>query len=186
MSPMTKGTMEVPEICAPRFYRQVLCIAVGAMVVVGSAGAQNATRERALTVMAGLVQYDLEVSGNANVTGVRVDLPLGRFVIVEPGITSFRHTGDNVGEDAVLAIPELAVQLQGHFGRVRPFAGGAIGYVFASGAGAERSRSSLAGSAGVRMNLRPQVLVRAELRLRGIDSFAGSMAEWTIGLGYRF
>ena len=106
-------------------------------------------------------------------------------VLVEPGLTYARYTPQSDGVSVSLLFPEVQLQVQ-TAGRVRPFFGAGIGPAFAWGGGASETELSLSGGAGIRADLSPDWGVRGELRIRAIDPFHGTAAEWTAGISRRF
>ena len=133
----------------------------------------------------GAFQYDLSGVGTTGFGALRVELPLTRFVLVEPGLTYARYTPQFADFAASLLFPEVQLQVQ-TAGRVRPFLGAGLGPAFAWGGGASETELSLSGGAGVRADISPSWGARAELRIRAIDPFTGTAAEWTAGISRRF
>jgi hypothetical protein len=148
-------------------------------------GHSSAAPDRALAVVGGAFQYDLSGTGTTGFGGVRLEWPLARYFLAEPGLTYARYTPQGVGGAVSLLFPEVQLQLVRPGGLLRPFVGVGAGPALALGGGASESELALSAGAGLRMRLAPEWSGRAELRLRAIDPWTGSAAEWTIGLARR-
>ena len=160
--------------------------AMALMVVLASPAAAQNFRDRALALVGGWFQYDLSGTGTVTFVGVRVDLPKSTRLIIEPGVTytAYRPQSDN--EKISLLIPELQFQLQLATGRVRPFLGVGAGAVLISGGVPAETELMLSGAGGFRFRLNDKWGLRTELRMRAIDPFTGTAAEWTGGASVRF
>jgi hypothetical protein len=137
-----------------------------------SAGAQ--TRERmALGVVAGPFQYDLSLSatGTSAFAALRLDVPLARYVLLEPGVTFSRYDPQLSGSKVTLLFPEIQIQLRGTSPSVSPYLGVGAGPAFAIRAGATETELSLTGAAGLRVRLTSDWGARGELRVRAIGPF---------------
>lgn len=139
----------------------------------------------AVTVTAGVSQFDLSGTGTDPVLGVRAEKAWRRWLVTEAAVSTFKPSEDLPNRTRYW-IPEAQVQLQLPGARVRPYLGAGGGYVIIPDARPNRGTASLA--AGVRAALPGSRLdTRGELRVRGIGrNFGGSAAEWTAGVGYRF
>lgn len=139
-------------------------------------------------LVGGVFQYDLSGTGAVPFGGVRLFLPLHAWIAVEPAITYAAYESE-ADDEIPLLVPE--VQLQGRLesGRVDPFLGIGIGGAFdlrKNRGGKELVVSSYSAGAGARVRLGRGWSGRAELRLRAVDGFAGSVAEWTLGIARAF
>jgi hypothetical protein len=65
---------------------------------------------------------------------------------------------------------------------LRPFLGGGLGVAFAWAGGATATDLTVSAGAGLRVRLAELWSGRAELRVRSIDPFHGTVAEWTLGI----
>ncbi len=88
--------------------------------------------------------------------------------------------------DVSLLFPEMQLQLVRPHGLLRPFLGAGAGLSLDSRDTAPGGELAPSAGAGFRMLLAPNWSGRAELRLRAIDPWTGSAAEWTLGLARRF
>lgn len=153
--------------------------------------AAQTARRPALSVGAGVSQYDLSGTGTAPMLSARVDYPLRRALLLEAGLSAARPE-QQFGGRSTLLVPELGVQLQ-YPARVAPYLGLGVGAavdVRSGRAGGARTDLTASGAAGVRAWLTDRLGVRGELRVRGIGGtplttvgtgFDGSAAEWTVG-----
>jgi hypothetical protein len=65
---------------------------------------------------------------------------------------------------------------------IRPFVGSGLGVAFAWRGGASALDLTLSAGASVRVKLLGPWKGRAELRVRSIDPFHNTVAEWTFGI----
>jgi hypothetical protein len=148
----------------------------------GPAGGPPARRP-AIAFLGGPSSYDLAGTGTAGFGAVRFDLPSGRALVFEPGLTVFRYS-TSAGERITYLLPELGVQVQVPGGPVRPYVGGGLGFSeFLSGRG--QSDLTLHAAAGLRADVGAGWGLRGEVRVRSIDPFAGSTADFGVGLSRR-
>ena len=158
----------------------VMCATVGAP---RSSTAQVERNGRALAIVAGVFQYDLSGTGTSLFGAARLELPLGSFVVAEPGLTVGRYDAQ-FGSTVTLLFPEIQLQLQGR-GSVSPYLGVGAGPAFASSEGESQTELGLSTALGVRFRTRSDWGVRGELRVRAIDPFTGTTAEWGLGISRR-
>ncbi len=158
----------------------VMCATVGAP---RSGAAQVERHGRALAIVAGPFQYDLSGTGTSVFGAARVELPLGSVVVVEPGLTVGRYDAQ-FGSTVTLLFPEIQLQLQSR-GSVSPYLGVGAGPAFAFSEGASDSELALSTAVGLRVRTQSGWGVRGELRVRAIDPFAGTTAEWGLGVSRR-
>ena len=170
-----------------RWRRRSLVAAVTAFFVCGShASAQDAPQRATGTFVAGALQYDLSGTGTTGFVGVRVDRALRRLLLLEAGVTYAQYTPDVADKTLALLFPEVQLQLQGSSSRLRPFVGAGIGPAFTWGGGETNTELSLSAGVGARYDMSDVWGLRGEIRLRTIDPFVGSAAEWTAGISRRF
>lgn len=136
-----------------------------------------------LALVGGAWQYDLSGTGTTWFAGARAALPLGGPLLIEPGLTYARYTTQG-GTASNLLFPEAQLQVELLRDRYRPFLGVGAGPAFISGGGSN-TELSLTASAGLRAQITPLWGVRGELRVRSIDPWVGTAAEWTVGLSRR-
>jgi hypothetical protein len=140
---------------------------------------------RALALVGGAWEYDLSGTGTSGFGGLRLELPVNRLLVIEPGLTYARYsTQFELGVNYLL--PEIQAQLQVPGRWVRPFLGGGLGLAYAWAGGATATDLTVSGSAGARVRLAELWSARAELRARSINPFHGTVAEWTLGIARRF
>lgn len=170
--------------------RTSMCTAVAALLgafsieCLQAQGARDVPKH-AVSLVAGVSQFDLSGTGTDAVIGVRAETAWRRWLVAEAALSSFRP-GEDIPRTTRYWIPEAQVQLQIPGARIRPYLGAGGGYVLIPDARPNRGTASL--STGVRAALPGSNLdARGELRVRGIGrNFGGSTAEWTAGVGYRF
>ena len=140
---------------------------------------------RALAVVGGAWEYDLSGTGTSGFGGLRLELPIHRVFLIEPGLTYARYS-TQFDSGVNYLIPEVQGQVQIPGRWVRPFLGAGLGVAYAWSGGASATDLSLSASAGLRVRLADLWSARAELRARSIDPFHGTIAEWTFGVARRF
>jgi hypothetical protein len=145
----------------------------------------GAGQGRALAVVGGAWEYDLSGTGTTGFGGLRLELPVGRLLVIEPGLTYARYS-TQFDQGVNYLLPEVQAQLQAPGRWVRPFLGAGLGLAYAWAGGANATDLTLSGSAGVRVRLSELWSARAELRARSIDPFHGTVAEWTLGVARRW
>ena len=157
------------------------------LVILGAPVAAAAQTHVSLT--AGVAEYDLSGVNKNPIYAVRVAGPVHPRLLVEGGL-SYIATEQQFG-DADLFLPEVQAQLQGTWGRFRPYFG------LGGGLAIERPEAdtgvegdidfSPSVALGVRVDLNPKVGVRIDGRLHGIQPqlrgmVSGLAAGLTIGL----
>jgi outer membrane protein with beta-barrel domain len=150
----------------------------------GSRPAQAQEPEAAFAVAGGWLQYDLSGTGDTFFGAVRVEMPLSPIVLLEPGLTFSRYEAD-FGSNVSLLFPEMQIQLQGR-GGVSPYIGMGAGPAFAFRGGWSDIQLSLSAALGLRVRIKQHWRVGGELRIRAVDPFAGTTAEWGLGISRRF
>src|SRR5262245_15647174 len=104
----------------------------------------------AVSVLAGPSSYDLSGTGTAFAAALRVDVPSGRILIIEPGVGFLRYK-NSPSETVSYILPELSLQVQAPSRVVRPYLGGGIGFSeFLSGRGS--TYATLHATAGLRLD----------------------------------
>lgn len=146
----------------------------------GSLHAQN--RSPVFSFSAGAAPYDLSGTGTGFVTALRADQAVFRFVVFEIGAEYFTYRTAS-GTRARLLLPELSVQGMARVGRVAPYLGGGLGLAIVI-TGTGEDVFTLHGVAGVRYRLSSTTGLRAEVRLRSLDPFTGSMGAMTAGFAW--
>jgi hypothetical protein len=166
----------------PTFVLVVLAL----FAIVPAAAAQERTpAQNEVGVAFGVMNFDLSGVGNTWVTTVRGTRALTDHLAVEAGVSIARpqQTFDRVHFIA----PEAQLQYFWKVGRVRPYAGGGVGFVYRdSDLYNAKVNLALSTSGGARIDLSNTAAVFGELRLRGIDrNFGASTAEWFGGVIWR-
>lgn len=165
-----------------------LLAAAAAALSTASPVAGQETMDALAGLVGGAFQYDLDGTGTVPFGGIRLTLPMHRWVLLEPALTYAAYEND-AGANIPLLIPEAQVQGRWTLGRVDPFVGVGLGGVFdlrEDRGGKDLVVSTLSAAAGARARLGRGWSARAELRVRGVDDFAGSAAEWTLGIARAF
>jgi hypothetical protein len=142
----------------------------------------------ALSLSAGVSQFDLSGTGTTSVIALRGEYPLIPALLIEGGVTIARPQ-QQFGDQGTLVMPELQLQLQLPR-RVAPFVGLGTGFAHDGAVaryGGDATRLTFSGAAGLRAALTRQVGVRTELRVREFGTgFTGTTADWTLGVAWRF
>jgi Outer membrane protein beta-barrel domain len=163
---------------------------------------------RGLGLLAGPAEYDLSGTGWSWTAAARFDLPVGRVLVVEPGVGFFTYqtqpvepvvAGAQARQASLLAVPravsaettnrnsfllpEVSVQLQYPGTRIRPYLGVGAGGALAVG-GARGTDVTVHGALGVRAALGRSWTVRGEGRARNISGFEAnnSIVEFLVGV----
>jgi outer membrane protein W len=131
------------------------------------------------------MNFDLSGVGNTWVAAVRGTRALTDNLALEAGVSIARpqQTFDRIQFIA----PEAQLQYFWKAGRVRPYAGGGLGFSYRdSDLYDARVNLTLAASGGARIDLSNTTATFGELRLRGIGrNFGASTAEWFGGVIWR-
>lgn len=138
-----------------------------------------------IAVTAGPSSYDLSGTGTALAGRASLSLAPGNGILVlEPSVGYFRYeTQGDLHRNWIL--PELSLQLRARGGMLRPYAGVGAGIGFESGDGPSRQELTVHGVVGLRIPVSRATTVRGELRVRAVDPFVGTMADFGFGLGWR-
>lgn len=159
-------------------------IILACLVVQGASAAQTQPSGTTVAVVAGPFQYDLSGTGTSVFGAARVEIPLARYVLLEPGLTFARYDAQ-FGSAVSLFFPEVQIQLGGTGGQLNPYLGAGVGPAFAFSNGASDTELALSAAAGIRVRVTSTWGARGELRVRAIDPFVGTTAEWGIGISRR-
>lgn len=162
-----------------------LCMIATVVVVVPRAAVAQGQGRGEIAVTAGPSSYDLSGTGTSFAGRASLAFAPGNGVLVlEPSVGYFRYeTQGDLHRNWVL--PELSLQLRARGGMLRPYAGVGAGIGFESGDGPSRQELTLHGVVGVRIPVSRTGVLRGELRLRAVDPFVGTMADFGFGLGWR-
>jgi opacity protein-like surface antigen len=168
------------------FYRFATLSVFATSLIVAAphpAQAQAPAAQHSLTAGLGVFNYDLSGTGNdAGVFG-RGTMALTRGLAVE-GNLLLGWPEQQFGASRITAA-DAHLQYHWRLGRVRPFAGGGLGFLLTRSDVVSKNQFTLSAAAGARVDLSDRWSVLGEFRLRGVDEFAGSTAELLGGLSYR-
>lgn len=144
----------------------------------------DADRPRsAVSLVGGISRIDQGADGNGVTGGLRFDVPVGRFLLVEPGITFLSYRSQAAGRIEYL-LPEVSFQAQLPVGPVRPYTGVGVGFTeYLSGRGFTYATLHWAGGARILMG---DWGLRGEVRVRSIDPFRQTAVDLTAGITRRF
>ena len=137
-----------------------------------------------LGVSAGVATYDLSGTGNTRVYSAWLGTPIAgsRYVSTELGVATFNYrTQGNTRRTHWL--PEAMLQAELPLRRIQPYLGAGLGASLTSGSSAV---ATVSGALGARALFGTNWIGRGELRVRVIDPWVGTTADWTIGIGRRF
>lgn len=159
-------------------------VAAGLLAVAPLPGtAQQA--QTAVSFLSGPSQYDLSGTGTTQFLSVRLDVPLTSALLVEPGLTYLPYEAQS-GARTHHVLPEIQLQLQAPGETFRPYLGAGFGGSWARRSGEGYWDGTLSGAGGLRVMTGSRWMLRGELRVRVIDPWAGTTADWSLGAGYRF
>jgi hypothetical protein len=148
--------------------------------------AQDQHSFRGVTVMAGPANYDLSGTGWSWLAAARLELPLGRMLILEPSLGFFTYHSQFASRYWYL-LPEISLQIQYPGPRLRPYLGvGAGGAFVLEGIGA--TEPTVHAAAGLRLAISPAWGLRGEGRARNITVFEAnnSILEFVVGFSRRW
>lgn len=142
----------------------------------------------ALSLSAGISQFDLSGTGTTSIIALRGEYPLIPALLLEGGVAIARPD-QQFGIDGTLVMPEVQLQLQLPR-RVAPFIGLGTGFSHDGAVaqlGGDANDVTFSGAAGLRAAITRVVGLRMELRVRYIGTgFTGATADWTLGAAWRF
>jgi len=130
-----------------------------------------------------VVQYDLSGVGTTPGLAVRAARDLSPHVVLETRAL-FAWPDQRFGR-STLFIPETQLQYRWNIARFTPFVGGGGGFAMVRSAFHTDWDTTLSVAGGTGIRLTDRVGLIGELRLRGIDNFAASTAEWSVGMTWR-
>jgi hypothetical protein len=136
-------------------------------------------------VLTGLMDFDLQGTGQAMPVAIRASKALGGGFALEVGTTFARP--DLQSGPSSLTIPEARVTYTWFTGRFRPFVGAGAGFGFQRTEAIDKNwRMTAATGGGARFHFSDRVYAIGEMTLRGLSDFAATTAEWMGGIGIRF
>ena len=142
----------------------------------------------AVSVGGGIMDYDLSGTGNVPSFNLRVEAPLSRNFLLEPGVMLSRPHLQG-GDDATMLIPEVQGQFQLPLGPVAPYLGAGMGVVLGWGpedrGGFETELAPSVG-AGLRIDAGGLLGFVVDGRIHGMGfDFDGVTSELTVGVRLR-
>jgi hypothetical protein len=164
--------------------RWKILVSVGALALIPVAGVAQSSG-RAVSVLAGPSQYDLAGTGTTAFVALRIDLPVDRRLVVEPAVTYLAYESQG-GARTHHVLPEAQLQVTGAGEVVRPYLGAGLGASWVSRGADDELGLSLSAAGGVRVRTSSSWILRGELRVRAIDPWVGTTADWAVGIGRRF
>lgn len=155
------------------------------LVIPHRAHAQAPAAQHSVTAGVGVLNFDLSGTGNAAAISGRGKFALMRGLALE-GNLLFAWPEQQFGGSNVIAGD---AHLQYHWrvaGRLRPFAGGGVGFLTNRSDFATTNHFTLSTAGGARFDVTDRLSVLGEFRLRGVGSnFSGTTAEVLGGVSYR-
>jgi hypothetical protein len=163
-----------------------ICLAAAAPAHAQAFGAQDGRRP-AFAIVGGAVQYDLAGTGTRGFGGVRAQVPVMRHFVVEPGVTymNYRLQGILQGPRVAMWFPEVQLQAELPLATVRPYLGVGAGIALTSVLDEREVDATASVAGGARVALPGGWGIGGELRVRAVDPFAGTTAEWGVVLSRR-
>lgn len=163
-----------------RITLQALIAAGGAVLCLGPALPAQRLAAPALSLSAGLTQYDLSGVGNGRIAGARIALPVRRAFVLEPAVMYFRYQSQ-FGARVTYLFPEVTFQVQARLDDLRPYVGAGAG-VYAVFAGSFDMDVTIHAAAGFRVDVAERWGVRFEGRLRSLGPVGGNISDASFGV----
>jgi hypothetical protein len=162
----------------------VVTLALLRVAFLQAASAQApAARSLEVSVAGGPSGYDLSGTGTALAVGAQLPWRPGRPFVVEPAVMFFTYSSQFETRINYL-MPEVSLQAEAELKRVRPFAGVGLGAALRI-SGPSETDLTLHATAGMRVELSRTWGLRGELRVRSIDPWVGSTADFLFGVSRR-
>ena len=160
--------------------RYQLAALSGVLLLVAPASAAQRVTAPALTLSAGLTEYDLSGVGNGRIAGARIALPVGRAFVLEPAVMYFRYQ-PQFGARVTYLFPEVTFQAQARLGELRPYLGAGAG-MYAAFAGSFDMDVTIHAATGFRIDVAERWGVRFEGRLRSLGPLGGNISDVSVGV----
>ncbi len=136
-------------------------------------------------VMTGLMDFDLQGTGQTMPFAIRMSKALGGGFALEVGTTFARP--DLQSGPSSLTIPEARVTYAWFTGKFRPFVGAGAGFGFQRTEAIDKNwRMTATTGGGARFHFNDRIYAIGEMTLRGLSDFSATTAEWMGGIGIRF
>lgn len=160
---------------------RLFVVFVAGVVSIAPSALQGQT-EMSVGLVGGASQYDLSGTGTTGFAALRFDVvpERARFLVFEAGLQYFRYEAQSADHERIW-FPEASLQLQLPSRVVRPYVGIGAGYGFSS-----ESEPTLSASVGSRFRIASQWSLRTELRVRAVDPWTGTTADWGLGVSRMF
>jgi hypothetical protein len=174
MNAMRRSAALVTTACAA-----ILALPAGAAAQVPAGPVLSAT--------AGVMQYDLAGTGSRAFAGARAQIPLTALLLVDLGAIyiNYRPHGEAEAPRSHIWFPEVQLQVVTAFGAVRPYLGAGAGVALESVAGERFTEATLSGAVGARLPIMDRIVGGAEVRIRAVNPFVGTTADFGVSFGVR-
>jgi len=167
--------------CA-RFNLGIMAAAAALIAAPAAASAQSAGP--AVAVTGGMTEYDLSGVGNTAFVGLRAQLPVTGALVIEPGLNYMKYNTQG-GSRTSLWMPEVQLQAELPLGAVRPYLGLGAGGALISSGGQRQTELTFSTAAGVRVALGGGWGIGGELRVRAIDPWTATTADFGLSISRR-
>lgn len=144
---------------------------------------QSIAAQAAISASVGAATYDLSGVGTSGIAAVRGELPLTSAVHFQVG-TGFFWYGSQFDDQIAMLLPEAGVLAHVPVG-VPLLLGAGVGHTLGV-KGNQDDDPTLYVAAGLELEDRAGWAVRPELRVRVVDPWAGTIADFTVGVRRSF
>lgn len=141
--------------------------------------------DRFVGISAGPSQYDLSGTGTEAAFGLRFETPLNPWLVFETAVTHLEYKSQS-RVTVRHVFPEAQVQLHRTSGALRPYLGVGGGASWRSTSAGNSFDPTLSVAGGVRIPLGADWRAQGELRVRAVDPWTGTTADWGIGIARRW
>ena len=154
-----------------------------ALALVGAVLPHSAAAQAAISVSAGAATYDLSGVGTSGIAAVRGELPLAPALDFQFG-TGFFWYGSQFDNQIAMLLHEAGVLARVPVG-IPLLLGAGVGHTLGV-KGNQEDDPTLYVAAGLELEDRAGWAVRPELRVRMVDPWVGTIADFTIGVRRSF
>lgn len=155
---------------------KIAALALGLALTAGAGGLAG----QSFTVAAGVSTYDLSGTGTEAVGSLRVDGPVAAGLRWQAGLGFFRYEAQ-FGDDRTLFLPEAGLEWHPPVGGLPLYLGAGVGANLERGPG--DNDATLYGAVGLDLGT-GDFSLRPEVRVRAVDPWVGTMADFTLGLRF--
>lgn len=155
-----------------------LALALVCLLLPPGVHAQGGT---AVAVLGGPSQFDLSGTGTSVAVSFRASHELSRILVLEGAVAHLPYT-TQADDDVHHLFPELQLQLQWPGRRALPYLGAGVGASWGFRPETTELEATLSGTGGVRIPVAGSWAIQAELRVRSVDPWTGTTADWGLGL----